>query len=113
MQEARMFTPSTVIGMWFRGLISVAVISGAVCLFALWYRELPETVAQVQTLPREQVVEVEVPPSPGAIAKISAWRPGLDKPTALLTGAVALSVLALGAARLSYPLFRRLGKDEP
>ena len=108
-----MFTPSAVIGMWFRGLVSVAVISGAVCLFALWYRELPETVAEVQTLPRGEVVEVGTPRSHGAIAKISAWRPGLDKPTALLTGAVFLSMLALGAARLSYPLFRRLGKDEP
>ena len=108
-----MFTPSAVIGMWFRGLVSVAVISGAVCLFRVWYRELPETVAEVQTLPKGEVVEVGTPRSHGAIAKISAWRPGLDKPTALLTGAVFLSMLALGAARLSYPLFRRLGKDEP
>lgn len=40
-------------------------------------------------------------------------RPGLDKPTAFLAGALFLSMLSLGAGRLFYPLFRRPGKDEP
>ena len=52
-----MFTPSAVIGMWFRGLMGVAVISGAVCLFALWYRELPRPVEEVRPLPNQQLDE--------------------------------------------------------
>ena len=107
-----MFTPSTVIGMWFRGLISVGVISAAVCLFALWYRELPGPVGEVRPLPKQQLVQAD-PQPPGPSKRISAWRPGLDKPTAMLTGALLLSMLALGAGRLSYALLRRPGKDEP
>lgn len=109
-----MFTPSAVIGTWFRGLISVAVIFGAVWLFALWYRELPGPVEAVRPVPREQLreqlAETDLP-RPTVLMRISAWRPGLDKPTALLSSAVFLTLLALGAGRLSYPLIRRPGKD--
>ena len=108
-----MFTPSAVIGMWFRGLIGVAVISGAVCLFALWYRELPRPVEEVRPLPNQQLNESDPPRLPGALERISFWRPGLDKPTALLTAGLLLSMFSLGAGRLFYPLLRRPGKDEP
>ena len=65
-----MFTPSAVIGMWFRGLIGVAVISGAVCLFALWYRELPRPVEEVRPLPNQQLNESDPPRLPGALERI-------------------------------------------
>ena len=50
-----MFTPSAVIAMWFRGLFGVAVISGAVYLFSLWYRELPQQVETVRAFPNRRL----------------------------------------------------------
>ena len=108
-----MFTPSAVLAMWFRGLIGVAVVSAAVGLFALWYRELPQPVEKVRPLPDQQLTESDADWLPSAPGRISHWRPGLDKPTALLTGALLLSTLSLDAGRLFYPLLRRAGKDEP
>jgi pimeloyl-ACP methyl ester carboxylesterase len=104
------FTPSAVIGMWFRGLIAVTVVAAAVCLIALWYSELPPP-DKVRPLPNQQVNEADPPRRP--LDRIAVWRPGLDKPTALLTGALFLSMVSLGAGRLFYPLLRRPGNDEP
>lgn len=108
-----MFTPSTVIAMWFRGLMGVAVIAGAVYLLALWYRELPQPGEVVRPLPNQRVTQSDRPPLRGALDRISYWRPGLDKSTALLTAGLLLSILSFGAGRLFYPLLRRPGKDEP
>jgi hypothetical protein len=102
------FTPSAVIAMWFRGLIAVAVISGAVSLFSLWYRELPRPVEVVGPLPSQQMNESNPAWLPGALRRISYWRPAFDKPTALLTSAVLLSMFSVGAGRLLDP-----GEDEP
>ena len=108
-----MFTPSAVIGTWFRGLISIAVISAAVCLLAHWYRELPRPIKEVQLVPNQQLNESDPAWLPTGLRKISSWRPGLDKPTALLTAGLLLSLLSLGVGRLAYPLLRRRGNDEP
>jgi pimeloyl-ACP methyl ester carboxylesterase len=108
-----MFTPSAVIAMWFRGLIGVAVIFGAVTLVACWYRELPRTVVEVRPLTAQQVIESDPPRILSARERITNWRPGLDQPTALLAAGLALTALALGAGRLFYPLMRRAGEDEP
>lgn len=108
-----MFTPSAVIAMWFRGLFGVAVISAAIYLFALWYRELPQPVQTVQAFPNQRVDQIDAVRAPGALRKISNWRPGFDKPTALLSGAILLSMWSLGVGRFLYPLLRRPGNDEP
>ena len=108
-----MFTPSAVIAIWFRGLIAVAVICGAVCLLALWYRELPRPVEDVRPLPNQQVSASNPMWRSDALKRISYWRPAFDKPTALLCAGILLSMLSVGAGRLFYPLLRRQGEDEP
>jgi pimeloyl-ACP methyl ester carboxylesterase len=99
--------------MWFRGLFAVTVITAAVCLFTLWYRELPRSVVEVRPSPNQQLNENDPPRRPTALKRLYLWRPGFDKPTALLTAALLLSMFSLGAGRLFYPLLRRAGKDEP
>jgi pimeloyl-ACP methyl ester carboxylesterase len=107
------FIPTAVIGMWFRGLTGVAIISGAVCLIALWYRELPRLVRNDRPLANQELNEPEPLRRATASERISLWRPGLDKPTAFLAAGLLLSLFSLGAARLYYRLLRRSGNDEP
>ena len=108
-----MFTPSAVIATWFRGLMGLALIAGAAYLFVHWYRELPRPVEQVRVVPNQQLPESSPARRPGALTRVSHWRPALDKPTAMLTGAILLSFWSLGAGRLTVSLLRRPGKDEP
>ncbi len=108
-----MFTPSAVIATWFRGLFGIAVIAAGVYLFALWYRELPQPVETVQAVPNQRVNQIDAERPPSALRKVSYWRPGFDKSTALLSGALLLSMWSLGVGRLLYPLGRRAGNDEP
>jgi hypothetical protein len=86
---------------------------GADCLFALWYSELPQAVEDVRTLPNQQLDEPHLVRLPIALERISFWCPGLDKPTALLTAALLLSLFSLGGGRFVYALLRRRGKDDP
>ena len=108
-----MFTPSAVIGMWFRGLMGIAVVSVTACLFALWYRELPQLAEEVRPVPNQKLDEPRPVRLPGVLQRISLWRPGLDKPTASLTAALLLSLLSLGGGRRMFPLLRHPAQDDP
>lgn len=107
-----MFTPSSIVAMWLRALFAVAVIASASYLLVLWYRELARPIAQRQAS-EEQNERVDVAQSPEAVTRITRWRPGFDKPTALLAGAIGLCAWSFGAGRIVYPRFRRPGSDEP
>lgn len=112
------FLPSAILGMWFRGLIAVAILGGSVYLFARWARELPEPVAPVvsESDPRQIPVQSELPRRSAASfgERLSHWRPGWDRPTAFLSGALLLAIVGtLGRFVTSPLLFRRLGSDEP
>jgi pimeloyl-ACP methyl ester carboxylesterase len=108
-----MFTPSAVIGMWFRGILSIAVVAGAIALFAYWYRESPSAVQVVQSPPGRELEDTQPPRPLGTLERVSYWRPALDKPTTALVAATFLSMLSLGAGRFFYRLRRSPGKDEP
>jgi hypothetical protein len=84
--------PFNILGIWFRGLLAVAVLAGGVYLASRWYGELPAEIAVREDRP-DGPREVRI--SVGAWNRITAWRPGLDTSTAMLAGAV---VLLLGAA---------------
>lgn len=84
--------PFNILGIWFRGLLAVAILAGGVYLASRWYRELPAGVIVREDTP-EGPREVRVPV--GAWDRVAAWRPGLDARTAMLAGAV---LLLLGAA---------------
>lgn len=97
------------IGIWLRGLLSLAVIAGGVTLLVRWH----------DALPREEVVGP--PDAPAAERRplttfgerVSAWRPGWDAVTALLAGGAGL-LLWSGLGRFVTPkLWLRAGDDEP
>ena len=98
-----MFIPSALIGMWFRGLMAIAVIAGGISLFALWYRELPQFVEEPGSFHNQSLDTPHPIRRASVLQRISSWRPGLDKPTALLTSALLLSLFSLGGGRLMIP----------
>lgn len=102
--------PFAIVGMWLRGLLSLAVVGLAVFSLVYWYNDLP---AQ-ETVPvqrGEEVVYESRPLGPGE--RIAAWRPGLDLPTALLAGGLLLTLFTFAGRFFSPLLFRPRGKDEP
>lgn len=108
-----MFTPASIIAVWFRGILSLAVLALAVYLLAIWYRELPQPANSDSQFPDQQLSNRDTSRPSGALDKISYWRPAFDKPTAMLAGAIVLSVLSLGGGQMLFPLLRRRGIDEP
>ena len=108
-----MFIPSSLVAVWFRGILSIAALSLAFYLASLWYRELPQP-AELGTGVSHQLSRTpNESPSSSTLKRIYYWRPALDLPSAILAGAIALSFLSLGGGQMSYWLLRRAGNDEP
>jgi pimeloyl-ACP methyl ester carboxylesterase len=107
-----MFTPSSIVAMWLRALFATAIIVGASYLLVLWYRELPRPIVEPRDF-EEQNERTEAAQSAEVVTRISRWRPGFDKPTALLAAGIGLGAWASGAGGIIYPRFRRPGPDEP
>jgi pimeloyl-ACP methyl ester carboxylesterase len=102
------FAPFTILGMWLRGLLGLAIIAGGVALAATWYRSLPA----------EHVVREDGPNGPlevsvrfAPLERITAWRPGLDLPTACLAGGALLLVVAFAGRFLTGPFLGRRGGE--
>ncbi|MFO0848021.1 MAG: alpha/beta fold hydrolase [Gemmataceae bacterium] len=98
-------------GIWLRGLLSPTVIGFGVFLLTRWH----------DALPTEQPVEPPTATNPAPDRRplttfgerVSAWRPGWDRATALLAGGVGL-LLWSGLGRFVTPkLWLRRGDDEP
>lgn len=86
--------------MWVWGLAAVALWVGVGLLVWRWADSLPDPrPAPPGTAPADP------PPPPSVNERLAAWRPGADAPTALLAGAVALTLLGVGGGR---GLFRLL-----
>ncbi len=98
------FLPTSILGMWFRGLLAVAILAGSAWLFRSWYED-SQVVVAVQ--PGEVVREStdgsgrEVPEvRPRRVIRRYEFHPGANRETAELIGAVALVVWALLGGRL-------------
>jgi pimeloyl-ACP methyl ester carboxylesterase len=105
------------IGIWFRGLLSLAAIGIGIYLLTRWHDALPteQPVAQ----PTEQPVDPPTAMAPASRPltsfgeRLSAWRPGWDWPTAFLAGGAGL-LLWSGLGRFVTPkLWLRREDDEP
>jgi pimeloyl-ACP methyl ester carboxylesterase len=99
------FMPFNILGTWFRGLLSIAILGGGVYLLYRWYDEshvvlqTPRSVTKVE-IPDDvrhgdepRGVAVEFAP---AARRIFRFDPGWNRPTLLLTAALVLLAWASG-----------------
>ena len=92
-----LFMPFHILGIWFRGLLSVAILAGGIYLLSRWYDDsratevIQEPVAMVRgdAVPRADVrpvaTEITAP-----TRRIFGFDPGWNKPTLELAAALAL-----------------------
>lgn len=112
-----MMMPFQILGMWFRSLLSLALIgAGIYCLYA--WNERRETVVHEQVrvaeADREGEVEANGEPATRVRQRVARWEFGWNPATAFLVGGIGLLAWSFGGGWLAYPrLWRRRGKDEP
>lgn len=101
--------PFSILGMWFRGLLALALLVGGMLLLSQWYRYLPDREVVVVRRDGSETPEARFFESP--LDRVRAWRPGLDVETVLLTSAVVLLLITfagrLGRAGLLLPRRQR------
>jgi pimeloyl-ACP methyl ester carboxylesterase len=104
-----MLMPFQILGMWLRGLLSVALLAGGISLLVLWYNHREQQVTVSAPAPAENPHE-----PPRHEVRTVSWQFGLNKETAFLLGGIALLAWSLtGQWTLSPRLWRRPGNDEP
>jgi pimeloyl-ACP methyl ester carboxylesterase len=97
--------------MWVVGLVAVALWVAVGLLARDWYRHLPDPRPQFVT-PAGEVIPA-AGPEPSFADRVAAWRPGADRPTADLAGALFLTLLGVGGGRVFWWLVLPKGKDDP
>jgi pimeloyl-ACP methyl ester carboxylesterase len=103
-----------ILGMWLRGLFSLAVLGLGFFCVGRWYQELPETVVveRVEVRHGEQPLRTEVIREEVPLATFgerwAAWHPGMDSHTGYGVAGVLLLLFALAGKYLATPwLWRR------
>ena len=80
------FMPFNIIGMWFKGILSIAILAGGIYLLRQWYED-SQVVERVQSGPRLSTTE---PDASRAGRRVFRFEPGWNRPTAELAGGLAL-----------------------
>ncbi len=94
------FMPFSILGTWFRGLLSVAVIVGGIYLLVRWYQE-SHTVVPISVGPRAgtAVRDADFPDGDTASAiparAVFRFEPGMNRQSAYLATGIALLTLAV------------------
>jgi pimeloyl-ACP methyl ester carboxylesterase len=118
------FTPTTILSMWLKGLLSIAIIAGGLFLLRQWYEHshawepfVGHAQGNTNSQPRldeerdAKAKEVVVP-----VQRVFRWNPGLNRETAELVGGLLLLALAFGGRLGSkglFLLFLKSGTDNP
>ncbi|MGZ3487090.1 MAG: alpha/beta fold hydrolase [Isosphaeraceae bacterium] len=116
------FIPTTILSMWLRGLLSIAIIAGGLFLLREWYEhshawESTQVQLQAGTVSRAHLddgldAKELVVPRRG----VFRWNPGLNQETAELVASLLLLALAfggrLGTKGISLLLLKQ-GTDDP
>ena len=92
-----LFLPFNILGIWFRGLLSIAILAGGIYLLSRWYDDSHATEVieePVATAPSDAVRRVDVRPVGTEITvptrRIFRFDPGWNQPTLELAAALAL-----------------------
>jgi pimeloyl-ACP methyl ester carboxylesterase len=90
-------TPAAVLGVWFRGLVALGLLALSGWMLHEWSQSLPR--------PAAVVVQDESPQPPQERRatfpeRLRQWRPGFDRPTAMLSGSLLLFAWSFGGGRL-------------
>ena len=105
-----LFMPFAILGIWFRGLLALALLGGGIWLLYEWYDALPRPVFPVQEdagLPRAPASR------PSFQDRVTHWRPDLSWETAALGGGLLLVLVASGGGLLVSRLRWRAGTPVP
>jgi len=107
------FLPFNILGIWFRGLLSVAILAGGIYLLRSWYEHSHVTVI---TIPRgdgltpeqrkEQMQKSIEDAQNGVGPRVFRFEPGWNRPTAELAGGVALLLWATVGRWIGKGIFR-------
>lgn len=109
-----LFMPFKVLGIWLRGLLTLAMLGGGIYLLTQWYNHRETVIVEPPVLDREgaRVSDGDAPAR--GQARVVPWQFGLNRETAFLLGGLALLGWSLGGGWFLSPrLFRRRGADEP
>ena len=86
------FMPFNILGLWFRGLLSIAILAGGIYLLSRWYHDshVTEVIEEpVATAPSDAIRRVDVRPAGTEITvparRIFRFDPGWNQPTLELT----------------------------
>lgn len=103
------FLPFQILGIWFRGLLSVAILAGGIGLLRWWH---------VDSLRTEVVIPAGAEPGSeawkervlqglreGETRRVFRYDPGWNRPTALLAGDIALLAWATAGRWIGKGLF--------
>jgi pimeloyl-ACP methyl ester carboxylesterase len=95
-----LFMPFNILGTWFRGLLSIAIIAGGACLLGRWYNECQIIVplpggTTIETPLRDADVPRADATAPLVVRKVFRFEPGMNRQTAYFAAGVALLSLAV------------------
>ena len=110
-----MFMPFSVLGIWVRGLLALALLGAGAYLLFLWY-EHRETVivSQVQLPAQKGDIGDHSVPTTTEVIVTAPWNFGTNRETAfLVTGLVLLGWSLIGRLVFYPRLFSKTGLDEP
>ncbi len=106
-----MFSPASILLMWLRGLLSIAVLAGGIYLACRWYARLPEATVIIQYNEDGTVTKTRVPAT--FVQRVRSWRPGGDATTAFLAGGLFLLGLSSAGGWIYPRVFCRAGGFNP
>ncbi len=95
----------------FRGVLAVAVLGSGVYALSRWHDALPTE--RVVVDPRSPDGPGERQVLTGFAERVAAWRPGFDRPTALLAGGLGALLWGVGGRLVTPRIWLRSGDDEP
>ncbi len=107
------FMPFNILGIWFKGLLSVAILAGGIYLLRQWYKDA-HVIEPARARATDDATEPRDGNAPGR--RVFRWNLGWNRETGELAGGLALLTLAL-AGRPILGGFTKLGlkqgSDDP